>query len=287
MMRIRPLLMAAALLPCLILARAAERSATTNAPPLTNAPYKMPENRILEFPVPLSRAARIAAANSKNPPAEFAKAAIAVPSGFDPEIPTPILLVCATSDGEGSSIRVLPAFTNIAFRLGWIVIAADGPLKPQQDNPPWRWAMVSSLLDHINKTWPASKRWPIAAVGVSGGGKWAGVVGAILSQKGYNLIGVFMAAVNQDYASEAAKLYDPAVRFKQTPIYISSGSEDKIATPEHHQQVKESLLHHGFATVRLETFKGGHALSEGDLRNALSWFVEVYGKADSADSEVK
>ena len=30
--------------------------------------------------------------------------------------------------------------------------------------------------------------------------------------------------------------------------------------------------------LRLETFKGGHALSETELRKSLSWFLEEYGK---------
>jgi hypothetical protein len=248
----------------------------------TNAPYKITEGKILEFVAPLSAAARLAVVNSKNPTVEFAKVAIAVPPGFEPDIPTPILLVNGTSDGLGSSIRPMQAYTNVALRLGWIVIAAEGPFgKPPQDNPPWRWAMISSLLDHVNKAWPGSKRWPIVSAGVSGGGKWAGVIGAVLSQKGYNVIGVFMSGVNQDLASEAAKLYDPAVRFKQVPIYLASGTEDKLATPAHHQEVKESLLHNGFANVRLESFTGGHALSEGELRKALTWFIEQYGKEES------
>ena len=170
------------------------------------------------------------------------------------------------------------AFTNIALRLGWIVVATDPPFKPPDDSPPWRWAMISSLLDHINKAWPGSRRWPIASAGISGGGKWAGVIGAILSQKGYNLVGVFMGGVNEDYASEAAKVYDPAIRFKKVPFYISSGADDKIATPEQHQRVKESLLSSGFGQVRLESFKGGHALSEAELKNALTWFIDLYTK---------
>ena len=239
----------------------------------------------MEFPVPLSKVARLSAANAKNPGVEFAKVAIAVPPGFESEIPTPILLVNGTSDGDASSIRWMRAYTNVALRLGWIVIAADGPMpKPMEDNPPFRWAMISSLLDHINKAWPGSKRWPIVSAGVSGGGKWAGVTGAILSQREYNLIGVFMGAVNQDLATEAAKLYAPALRYKQTPIYLSSGTEDKVATPEHHQQVRESLLNNGFSNVRLESYKGGHALSETELRKALNWFIEQYGK-ESAEPE--
>ena len=185
-----------------------------------------------------------------------------------------------TSDGDASSIRAMHAFTNIALRLGWVVIAADGPLgKPANDSPPWRWAMVSSLLDHMHKNWEGSKRWPIACAGYSGGGKWAGVMGAILARQNYNLVGVFMAAVNEDYASEAAKLYEPAVKYKQVPIYLSSGTDDKLATPQHHSLVKENLLHNGFNTVRLETFKGGHALSEDELRTGLKWFLEEYTKS--------
>jgi hypothetical protein len=171
----------------------------------------------------------------------------------------------------------MPIYTNVALRLGWVVIAADGPFgKPVLDNPAWRWALVTSLLEHLHKTWPRSRRWPIAAAGVSGGGKWSGVMGAILANKGYNLVGVFMGAVNQDLASESAKLYEPATRYKRTPIYLSSGTEDKMATPQHHDEVKQSLQQNGFSTVRLESFQGGHALSETELRKALGWFLEEY-----------
>ena len=244
----------------------------------TNAPYRIPENEIIEFFVPLTREGRLAL-TPKNQVVEYVKAAIAVPRNFDPEIPNPILLVSGTSDGDGSSIRWMPAYTNIALRFGWVVIAADGPYgKPLTESPAWRWALASSVLEHMHKSWPRSRRWPIAAAGVSGGGKWSGVLGAILANKGYNLVGVFMGAVNQDLASDSAKLYEPAIRYKGTPIFLSSGTDDKIATPQHHNEVKESLLNTGFTTVRLETFKGGHALSETELRKALSWFLEEYGR---------
>jgi hypothetical protein len=253
-------------------------SSPANEITITNTPYKIPENQILQFPVQLTREARIALA-AKNQVVDYVKAAIAVPRNFDPELPYPILLISGSSDGDGSSIKMMPVYTNIALRLGWIVVAADGPHgKPVLDTPAWRWALASSLLEHMHKSWPKSRRWPVAAAGVSGGGKWSGVLGAILAQKQFNLIGVFMGAVNQDLASEAAKLYEPALRYKRTPIYLSSGTDDKIATPQHHSEVRESLLNTGFQTVRMETFKGGHALSETDLRKALNWFVEEYSK---------
>jgi hypothetical protein len=251
-------------------------ASSTNTAIATNAPYKIPENQLLHFTVPLTREGKLAIA-AKNQVVDYAKVAVAVPRNFDPDLPNPILLVSGTSDGDGSSIRLMPAFTNVALRLGWMVIAADGPFgKPVVDNPAWRWALVSSLLEHIHKTLPKSRRWPIAAAGVSGGGKWSGVMGAILAKKDYNLVGVFMGAVNQDLASESAKLYEPATSYKKTPIYLSSGSEDKIATPQHHDEVKQSLMQNGFSKVRLESFQGGHALSEMELRKALGWFLEEF-----------
>src|SRR4051812_42449022 len=71
--------------------------AALSTPSGTNAPYKIPENRIIEFPIALSPAGYLAVLNSKNPPVDHANAAIAVPDGFDPDIPTPILLINATS----------------------------------------------------------------------------------------------------------------------------------------------------------------------------------------------
>ncbi|HEV8543309.1 MAG TPA: hypothetical protein VGR78_13020, partial [Verrucomicrobiae bacterium] len=53
------------------------RSSATNAPSLgaaTNVSYKIPVARIIEFPVPLTPAATVAVANSKNPMAAFARA---------------------------------------------------------------------------------------------------------------------------------------------------------------------------------------------------------------------
>jgi hypothetical protein len=257
--------------------QAATNQASTNA---TKAPYKIPEGRIMEFFIPLSPAVQLTIANAKNPPVDRAKVAIAVPPGFDPDVPSTIFLVNGTSDGDGSSIRMMPAFTNIALRLGCVVIAADGPNgRPPNDNPPWRWAMISALFDHLYKTWPQSRKWPIICAGFSGGGKWAGVIGAILAEKKYNLIGVFMSSVNQDYASEAAKLYKPAVRYHRVPIFISSGTEDKIAPPQANREVMESMVNNGFAKVRLESFTGGAALSETALRTAINWFVEQYAMA--------
>jgi surfactin synthase thioesterase subunit len=257
--------------------------------------YQVPANRILEFRVPLSQSALVSVANSKNQMVYLANAAIAVPTGFKTNGTYPILVVNGTSDGDGSSVRALRAYTNVALPLGWVVIAADGPNgKPTNDTPPWRYAMLSSVLDHVNKSWPASRKWPMASVGFSGGAKWAAVMAAILSQKGYNLMGLFMGGCNEDLATQSAKLYEPKFgerssspmgRFKQVPIYLSSGLQDKIATPDQHESVHQSLLNNGFSTVRLENYDGGHLLSNEELKKALEWFMQLYNEKLKAEGK--
>lgn len=248
---------------------------STNSVAAATRAYRIPPNTILEAIIPLTAAARVSVQSSKNPMVYTAREAICVPFGFSPTNLNKILIISGTSDGEGSSIRAMRSFTNIALRLGWVVVAADGPTgKPQQDNPPWRWAMLSSVLDHIHTAWPGSRNWPVACAGFSGGAKWSALMGAILSQKGYNVVGTYMGGCNQDMASEAARLYWPATKFKKTPMFLSSGSEDTIATPAHHVAVKESMLDNGFERVRLEGYKGGHNLDEATLRTALYWFFE-------------
>ncbi len=243
----------------------------------TNAPYRMSPGKVHAFSIPLTQTARQSVLASKNPMVEWASAAIVVPQGFNPEVPNPLLIVCSTGDEETSSIRELRDYATTALRLGYVLVAAEGPYgRPTNDTPPWRWAMTSTLLEHLHKHWPGSRKWPMVCAGVSGGGKWSGVLGAVLANKGYNLMGVFMASVNEDYASEAAKLYRPSTRYKDVPIFLSGGSDDKLATPQQHTEVKESLLRHGFAKVRLELHKGGHELSHEDFRMALRWFLEQY-----------
>src|SRR5688572_7659195 len=56
------------------------------APSATNVTYKITPGVVHEFVVPLTAAAKLGVTASKNPAVEVAKAAIAVPFGFDPAI---------------------------------------------------------------------------------------------------------------------------------------------------------------------------------------------------------
>jgi hypothetical protein len=244
---------------------------------LTNFTYQIPTNTIIEFQVPLTPSAQIAVANSGNGILQVANAGIAVPAGFNPTNIYPLLIVNATSDSDGSSIRSMKGFTNVALKLGFVVMAADGPFgRPTNDSPAFRYAMLSSVMEHTHRSWPASKKWPVACAGFSGGAKWSGVIGASLSARGYHTMGVFMGGCNEDYASQAARNYHPAVRYKRTPMFLSSGNQDNIATPQHHEDVRRNLVMNGFNMVRLESHEGGHSLDQDHLEKALGWFLQVY-----------
>lgn len=255
---------------------------------LTNFTYQLPTNSIIEFLVPLTSASQVAVANSRNGLLQYANAGIAVPAGFNPTNIYPIVIVNATSDRDGSSVRAMRGFTNVALKLGYVVMAADGPFgKATNDTPAFRFAMLSSVLEHTHKSWPASRKWPIVCAGFSGGAKWSGVIGATLSARGYQMIGVFMGGCNEDYASQAAKNYHPATRYKRTPMFLSSGQQDNLSTPQHHEEVRRNLILNGFNMVRLESHEGGHSLDQDHLEKALNWFLQVWRLQASAQQNAR
>lgn len=252
--------------------------ASTNSPPKLGPPPKAPHTPpggvFLPFQAPIAPEAMLSLQASKNPQVPFAMGAMQLPLGFSPTNNYPMMIVSGSSDGDASSIDAMRYYTNMAVRLGWVVLAADGPFgKPQNDSPPWRWAMLSSALRHIHTAWPSSTNWPVACVGYGGGAKWSAIMASVLAQRKYNLVGLFMASCNEDTASEAAKIYFPATRFKATPIFLSSGTENQAATPLQMEEVRDSLEDHGFKKIRLERFKGSHHLDQRHLRMALKWFL--------------
>jgi predicted esterase len=73
---------------------------------------------------------------------------------------------------------------------------------------------------------------------------------------------------------EALKVHPAPPGFLRLPIWISSGINDRIATPSQEEQVKASLVRTGFQNVRLSRFSGSHEIDRADLQSALKWFRE-------------
>jgi predicted esterase len=86
---------------------------------------------------------------------------------------------------------------------------------------------------------------------------------------------IFLSGINEDRLGESYKTYQPGRGFLEVPVWLSSGANDPIATPQAHNLVKASLERTGFKRVRLEQFGGGHQLKMSEVRRALQWFRQL------------
>src|SRR5205823_10111845 len=114
---------------------------------------------------------------------------------------------------------------------GWAVLAGDGENNPQHDSAGWRAGTTLAALDALHRSFPASKNWPVAVAGFSGGAKRAGNLAPLLAIAGNHIAGIFLTGVNEDRLSEGYRTFHPGGGFLRTPIYISSGQDDRVATP--------------------------------------------------------
>lgn len=237
-------------------------AATTNPP----APPK-----IVTLAVPANNAAFFEAAHAGINGLTSLKAIVALPEGFDPRKSWPVLLITAPSGS--SAVQSLRGYTNVALAQGWVVVAVDGPkVSVEKDNSSFAWAMISALLEQLRRSWPESKRWPFACAGFSGGAKRAAMTGANMMHQGDNLIGVFMGGCNEDRATTGYNISRPGAAYLDVPMFLSNGSSDPIAGPQHGATVKQSMEQTGFRKIRFETFKGQHQLDTNHVRMALEWF---------------
>jgi len=234
---------------------------------------EIPPGRIIEFTAPLNGRARMEAAEARVA-VTFVRGALMVPAGCTNLLkPCPVLIVSVPSGG--SAISGMRAMTNAAWQNGWAVLAADGPkVAVDMDTIQFGWGMLSSALDHFARSWPPAKQWPVACAGFSGGAKRSAAVAAALTRDGWRVIGVFMGGCNEDRATLGLELFTPGPTFKKVPMFLSNGTSDSIAGPKQAAMVRDSMLKSGFATVRLESYSGGHRLHEDHLREALRWFRE-------------
>lgn len=199
-----------------------------------------------------------------------AKVAIAVPPGFDSSKPWPIILICNTQ--AYSNIDAMNQFKTAALAENWIIMAADDAESEPTKEGATREPTAEAAFDYLAQLWPGVKRWPVATGGMSGGGKNCAFLAARLAKNGQPVIGMLMMGVNQDMATTAMNQDRPPA-FRQTAVFLSSGTQDTIATPAHHEHVKGSLRGSGFRKLRLESFDGGHVVHEPHVSEALRWFI--------------
>ena len=226
--------------------------------------------------VPLSAQEKSYAAQGGNPVPPYAVAVLATPANFDPGKSWPALVICSTSDFKRQNRDDLRDFyRRVALAEGWVLLAGDGPQPARNDTAAWRGAMTLAAISALHHSFPGSEKWPVACAGFSGGGKGAGLVAPLLARNGCHMIGIYLTGANEDRLSEGSARVRPGPSFLSTPIYVSAGRDDRIATVEQQYNVLGSIKRTGFTRVRVGTFHGGHEVNDAQTSIALHWFREL------------
>jgi len=223
--------------------------------------------------VPLSAQEKSYAGQGGNPVPQSAVAVLATPANFDPRKSWPVLVPCSTSDFKRQNRDDLVQFyQRVGLAEGWVLLAGDGPQHARNDTAAWRLAMTLAAIDALHHSFPGSEKWPMACAGFSGGAKGAGSIAPVLARNGCRIIGIYLTGVNQDYLSGGYARSQPGTDFLSTPIYVSAGHDDRIATLEQQYDVAGSIKRTGFNRVRIGTFRGGHEVNDAQTSIALRWF---------------
>lgn len=224
--------------------------------------------------VPLSDLEKSYVAEGGNAVPAYTVATLAVPRGFDPKKTWPVLIVFSSSDHQFPSwYDMMVWYCATALAEGWVLLTGDGPTPaPRLDSSGWRAGHALAAMDALNRSFPGSVKWPIACAGQSGGAKRASYLAPLLAARGYHVAGIFFEGMNEERITESYRRFQPGRDFLRTPIFLSSGVRDMIATLDQQNAVENSMRRTGFENIRHATFPGGHQVSPTELQKALRWF---------------
>jgi len=231
----RPLLNRLLFVAGLIVALNINSTLATKAanPPFNFAGAAFSPGSTVQANVPLSAQEKSYAGQGGNPVPQSAVAVLATPANFDPRKSWPVLVPCSTSDFKRQNKDDLVQFyQRVGLAEGWVLLAGDGPQHARNDTAAWRLAMTLAAIDALHHSFAGSDKWPMACAGFSGGAKGAGSIAPVLARNGCRITGLYLTGVNQDYLSPGYARSQPGADFLSTPIYVSAGHDDRIATLE-------------------------------------------------------
>ena len=224
--------------------------------------------------VPLSELEKEYLREGGNAVPSHSVAVLAVPPGFDPKKTWPVLIVFSSSDHQLPNWYDLKGWYRApALAEGWVLLSGDGPTPaPRLDSSGWRAGPALAALDALHRSFPGSTRWPVACAGQSGGAKRASYLAPMFAAAGYRMVGIFLEGINEEKITEGYRHFRPGKSFLRTPIFLSSGLRDRIATVDQQTAVKDSMQRTGFTNIRHVTFPGGHQVLPAHVGEALRWF---------------
>jgi len=211
------------------------------------------------------------------------KLGIALPAGFDPAVPWKFLWVSSPinseADRRAGNIPAIGTYAATAIAQGWAVIAVDCNLgnPRREDNVA---ADADLPIQHqavamLSAAWPGFSKSNFACAGYSGGSKASFYRVGQLATAHLHVSGLFLGGCNEDLTEDAKK--ETNVRggdLRQIKVFVSNGKTDDIATVAAGKAVGTSA-DKSFGEVRIETFDGGHSISQEQLKTALDWFSET------------
>jgi hypothetical protein len=203
------------------------------------------------------------------------KFAIALPPDFDPGKPQRVLIVSAAGNNAGETTggdcAVFGAYASACIESGWICLATDSNL----GNAGREDLSLLTTLKVLEGLWPGVKGWTYAVGGFSGGGKGCFEPCAILIKAKIQVIGAFLAGVNENRSEKYRKKYKaPASGYRKIRVFLSTGKEDQTATVSQSKGVQDSFKSSGIRDTRMEIFDGGHEIHAPHVGEALKWFAE-------------
>src|SRR5215468_9160176 len=251
-------------------------SLQASAGSLTFAGVAFSPGSTVQANVPLSAQEKSLAVQGGNAVPPNAVAVLATPTNFDPRKNWPVLVICSTSDFKRQNRDDLVQFyRSVGLHEGWVLLAGDGPQNARNDTAAWRGAMTLAAVAALHHSFPGSDKWPVACAGFSGGGKGVGYVAPLLAKNGCRFAGIYITGANEDHLSDGYARIQPGGNFLNTPVYISAGHDDRIATVEQQYTVAGSIKRTGFNRMRIGTFHGGHEVNDGQTSVALGWFHQL------------
>jgi hypothetical protein len=224
--------------------------------------------------VPLSDLEKSYLTEGGNTVPPYTVATLAVPRGFDPKKTWPVLIPFSSSDHQFPSwLDLMVHYRATALAEGWVLLAGDGPKPaPRIDSSGWRAGHTLAALDALYRSFPGAEKWPIVCAGQSGGSKRASYMAPLLAAGGYRVAGIFLEGMNEERITQGYRRFNPGHDFLRTPIFLSSGVHDMIATLDQQNAVENSMRRTGFENIRHTTFPGGHQVLPTQLQEALRWF---------------
>lgn len=231
------------------------------------------ETNILQVATTPEEALALARGGAGQP--EIVLVGLALPESFDPARRTRILFTCVTGDPYRSNIKEMEVYRARALARGWIVLTGQPHPWPERarDTVLGRRAAAWAAFRTLAELVPASRAWPTAFAGFSGGSKTAQLLAGDAVARGRHVIGVHMAGCNEDSTPTILADYHPDEEaLWAVPCFLSSGKWDRVSTPAQMRAVSRSLENHGVRHVRLETFAGPHAYCLSHITAALTWF---------------